>query len=345
MPSPVAIDHILTLPDGRLLGYREFGDPAGAPVIALHGTPGSRFKYASSHGAAAAYGLRLIALDRWGYGLSSAKPDARLADFGTDVAALADALRLDRVAVTGVSGGAPFAVATAAALKDRVSALALVSPVGILVGQGGRAALSPFHTVCFRILPHLPGAVPAVFHAYRAGLALAPDAAMAVVMSRSPAADRVAIQDDATRARLIETFRTGLAPGVAGPTTDMALFAKPWALALADITASARVWMGLDDRNVPLTAVRALVSALPRCDCVDLPDAGHLWVARNAHRVMEWLAVRAGLAPDFTLDDPNPDQVEAGRIQRPENHDLSLLGRAAGLSKPERKLGLAHERE
>lgn len=290
------VDHVLTLPDGRALGYREFGDPLGAPVIALHGTPGSRFKYASSHGPAVDCGLRLIAVDRWGYGLSSRKPGARLADYGADIAALADALHLNRFQVTGVSGGAPFAVAVASTLKDRVCALALVSPVGLITGPGGRAALSPFHTLCFRILPRVPGAISVVFHAYRAGLAVAPHAAMAVVMSRSAIADRLAIREDATRGGLIETFTSGLAPGVGGPTTDMSLFAKPWQIAFGDVSAPVRIWIGLDDRNVPLSAARALATALPNSECVDLPGAGHLWVANNAHVVMNWLAERARLS-------------------------------------------------
>ena len=71
-------DQIATLTDGRRLAYRAYGDPQGAAVIALHGTPGSRFKYAGSHAAALRSGIRLIALDRWGYGGSSPHSHGRL---------------------------------------------------------------------------------------------------------------------------------------------------------------------------------------------------------------------------------------------------------------------------
>ena len=35
-------DRTIQLSDGRRLGYAEFGDPGGAPVIYFHGWPGPR---------------------------------------------------------------------------------------------------------------------------------------------------------------------------------------------------------------------------------------------------------------------------------------------------------------
>jgi len=36
---------IITLRDGRQLGYADLGSPTGTPIFALHGTPGSRIDY------------------------------------------------------------------------------------------------------------------------------------------------------------------------------------------------------------------------------------------------------------------------------------------------------------
>jgi pimeloyl-ACP methyl ester carboxylesterase len=286
-------DQVVTLGDGRVIGYREFGDPGGIPVVALHGTPGSRFKYAGGHDGAVARGLRVIALDRWGYGLSSAKPDPALADYGRDVEVLAGGLGLGRFAVTGVSGGAPFAVATAAALKGRVSALALVSPVGVIDGPAGLAELSPFHTLCFQIAPRIPGLIGGSFHAYRAALAVAPDFAMRIAVLKSAQADRAIMRNERARSGMAEMFAEGLAAGVAGPVTDMALFGRPWGIEWADVCADVRIWMGAEDRNVPVSAVRALQGALPSSTCVEIADAGHQWLAGNHEAVWDWIKERA----------------------------------------------------
>jgi pimeloyl-ACP methyl ester carboxylesterase len=34
---------MITLPDGRSLGYAQYGDTHGKPLLLFHGTPGSRY--------------------------------------------------------------------------------------------------------------------------------------------------------------------------------------------------------------------------------------------------------------------------------------------------------------
>jgi pimeloyl-ACP methyl ester carboxylesterase len=121
---------IMRLPDGRRIGYAEFGDAKGLPVLAIHGTPGSRYMFALTDQAARERGLRIIAPERPGYGLSDYRRRDALAQTAEDVNALADGLGLDRFALIGVSGGGPHAMAAAASIPDRVALLALISPVG-----------------------------------------------------------------------------------------------------------------------------------------------------------------------------------------------------------------------
>ena len=116
-PPPL---RLLKLTDGRRLACAEFGDPNGLPVIALHGTPGSRLMYAVANTAAWERGIRLIAPDRPGYGLSDCRQSDSLVSAVEDLRIVADAYELERFAVIGVSGGAPYAVAVAAAMPDRV---------------------------------------------------------------------------------------------------------------------------------------------------------------------------------------------------------------------------------
>ena len=121
---------VMELPDGRELAWLETGRPRGRPVFAFHGTPGSRRQVSFDEKSVAAAGVRMIAPDRPGYGLSSFHPGRHLADWASDVAALADRLKLDSFAVIGVSGGGPHAVACARMLPERVTAAGIVSGVG-----------------------------------------------------------------------------------------------------------------------------------------------------------------------------------------------------------------------
>ena len=99
----------VTLPDGRDLAYEEYGDPAGFPVLSFHGGLSSRLDAAPADAAARDGGVRLVAPDRPGMGLSTFQPGRRLVDWPADVTSLADALGLERFAVMGWSAGGPYA--------------------------------------------------------------------------------------------------------------------------------------------------------------------------------------------------------------------------------------------
>lgn len=119
------------LPDGRALDYWDGGDPEGRAVLLHPGTPASRVLGRWGHRAAAESGVRLVSVSRPGYGGSTTTTTApSLLATGHDTAALAALLGLAEYAVMGISGGGPFAVATAVADPDRVGAVAVVGGVG-----------------------------------------------------------------------------------------------------------------------------------------------------------------------------------------------------------------------
>src|SRR5262245_45433676 len=104
MVDDSALSKILTLKDGRALGYAEFGDPAGLPIIGFHGMPGSRLMMKTLEKAAQSNGVRLIAPDRPGYGTSQADPRGSLLGYVDNIVELAAALQIDRFGVLGISG-------------------------------------------------------------------------------------------------------------------------------------------------------------------------------------------------------------------------------------------------
>ena len=107
--------------DGRRLGYAEFGDPQGRPVVYFHGIPGSRVEAAAVDSEARQRNLRVIAIDRPGIGLSEFQPDRRLVDWPSTITSFADQLGLDKFALVGVSGGGPYVLACALAMPQRLT--------------------------------------------------------------------------------------------------------------------------------------------------------------------------------------------------------------------------------
>jgi pimeloyl-ACP methyl ester carboxylesterase len=123
-------DVAFVLPDGRVLEFWEGGDPGGRPMILHPGTPVTRVFGRWGHEAAVAAGVRLVVVNRPGYGGSTTNLDASLLATGRDTAALAAHLGMEGYAVFGSSGGGPFAVATAVADPEHVRALGLIGGVG-----------------------------------------------------------------------------------------------------------------------------------------------------------------------------------------------------------------------
>ena len=133
--------HAIQLPDGRRLTFEEFGDPAGLPTFFFHGTPSSSRIARLLDRSALEGHLRLIALNRPGMGGSSFQARRRMNQWPGDVAWTADRLSIPRFCVCGHSGGAPYALACASSLADRVACAALLG--GALPQEvASRAALS-----------------------------------------------------------------------------------------------------------------------------------------------------------------------------------------------------------
>ena len=117
-------DSVVKLHDGRALAYAEWGDPVGRPVVLLHGGPGSRL-LCPDEDATVSAGVRLVTVDRPGYGRSDPHPDLSLLTWADDFAELHGLLGLPPCPIVGWSSGGPYALASA------VRTPALVSSVGL----------------------------------------------------------------------------------------------------------------------------------------------------------------------------------------------------------------------
>jgi pimeloyl-ACP methyl ester carboxylesterase len=127
--------HTHTLaPSARKIGYAFYGstNPTDPVVFMFHGLPGSRLTGRGWDSICRDAHIRLIALDRPGYGLSSpAPPGWKVVDWAADVLAVADALAVQRFSVLGGSGGGPYALACAAAIPgERLKCATVVCGIG-----------------------------------------------------------------------------------------------------------------------------------------------------------------------------------------------------------------------
>ena len=283
----IAETRTLKRADGRLLGYAEYGDPAGLVVLGFHGVPGSRFMFRPTAAAAKRLGLRVIAPDRPGYGLSEPKPGRTLASWLDDVAVLLQHLDIDRFALVGISGGAPFATITAAHYGDRVTALGLVSPMGPIADVHDQISIPALQQRFFLQLPHRQRVVKWGSAGANAVFQMAPGPSYDLAVRTLPPADRDIMTRKAVKAHVIEDVHQSLTFDGEGTRTDFVIFSQPWGVDYSCITAPAILWQGTADTIVPIGAAMALGKLIPRCRVVELDGEGHFWGLREVEEILD----------------------------------------------------------
>jgi pimeloyl-ACP methyl ester carboxylesterase len=284
---------LLSLPDGRRLAWTACGDPAGHPVLAFHGTPACRLMFGPADAAARRLGLRLIAPDRPGYGLSDPQPGRTLRDWSADAARLMDHLGIAAAPILAISGGGPYAVATAAGMPDRIRGLALVSPLGEVGRPGAEKSMSVRDRALLLGLPSRPRLLRAGLRLVRRAFAAAPQAALSLFAATLTAPDRRVLGTPAARELMVAMTREALRPGIEGAVSDLAIFSQPWGIAVASIAAPAVLWQGTDDAMVPAALAFDLARRLPACRTIRLEGEGHFWVLENIEAVIAEVATLA----------------------------------------------------
>jgi pimeloyl-ACP methyl ester carboxylesterase len=256
------------------MGFAEFGQAGGQPLVFCHGFPSSRLAGALVDAEARVLGIRVIAPDRPGHGLSDFKRRRRVAHWAADVASLADALALDCFAVLGVSTGGPYAAACAALLPQRVSAAGIASgwapPNAPRTKPGARLPFVPALGRHVRLLRR--------FSLARVAKRLSKDGSRFIekATAAAPPADQTVLADVALRGVVIDDMREAFRQGARGPARDARVVNRRWGFKLEMIRVPVWLWHGQEDRNVPPALARFLSERIPGSRTTFYRADGHL---------------------------------------------------------------------
>ena len=275
---------MINLSSGRLLSYAEYGDPASIPVIGFHGTPGSRMALQVVSEAAKANHLRVIAVDRPGYGLSDPMWRPSFSLYARDIAELADALSLDRFIAWGTSGGGPFALACAAELAKRVISVGIVSGIGRLRNRHSIREMIAANRTMFSIARISPAAAGVILS--RMIKASLPKMKAYVRDGTSPSAS-ISPQ---TFAVMQSDQEEAVRNGGKGIRFDMTVLWKKWDFELADIKAPVCLWHGDKDNLAPPELARQVAVSLPNAKIVMYLGEDHVGpITKHMNEVMATL--------------------------------------------------------
>lgn len=268
------MDKFITLSDGRKLCYIEYGDPKGKPLFFFHGWPGSRLSGVETDEAARKLKVRVISIDRPGFGKSDYKRNRKLLDWPDDVIQLADKLKVKKFSINGVSGGGPYAAVCAYKIPERLIKVGIVvgfAPIDIKGNLDGMATLNKFcwknyHRFSFlRTLSTVSGLV---------GWKYFP--VFTLLFGFGAKEDKLLIKNKFSK-RMDNSLGEAYRQGIKGPNLDLKIYTDPWGFKIKDIKAKVYLWYGAKDENVSLNMGKYYKSQIAKSKLFIDPNGGHLF--------------------------------------------------------------------
>jgi pimeloyl-ACP methyl ester carboxylesterase len=287
------VEGTIPLPDGRSLGYAEFGDEHGVLVLWFHGSPGARRQVPPiARSAADRLGLRLVCIERPGVGASSDHAYRDLRDSASDVELVADHLGHERFLVVGLSGGGPYALACAHEMADRVMAAGILGGLVPTVGEEAAAATGIVALARTYNRPLTVFRVPLGLGLRGFILAATPTghALYRAYTQLLPHGDNKVLDDPELEAMFVDDLTNGAHGGFGAFVNDLVLAGRPWGFRVADVRVPIRWWHGDADPFVPLDQAQRTAALLPDVRLYVRPHESHLGGFAVADEVLATLS-------------------------------------------------------
>lgn len=247
-------------------------------MLWFHGTPGGRRQVPESlRRHVGGLGVRLVVVERPGYGASTRRDYDEVRTVTADVDELLEALGIDRFCVAALSGGGPYALACAHDFPDRVVAASILGGVAPHVGPdavpgGTVGALAPLGGIADTLAAPVGTAIAGII------TALAPVASpgLDLVARLFPAGDREVFARPDIKAMFIDDIVRTARHRVPGPALDLRVFVRPWGFALGDVAVPVHFWHGDADPIVTIAQARHMADRVPNATFVLRPGESHL---------------------------------------------------------------------
>jgi pimeloyl-ACP methyl ester carboxylesterase len=269
---------VVQLSDGAVVAFQEYGDPTGTPVIFCHGWPSSCTMAQLTDEPARSLGMRIISPDRPGISGSSMQADRKLRDWPRVVEQLVDNLEIGKFQILAISGGAPYAYATAVAIPQRVRAIAIAGgaiPFAELKDFKGLLPLYRWMLAFYRNRPQLLRSMFRLaqpFLSFRAPVRLRP---LLLKMLLLRPCDAASLRDDAAFEAIFESQRRAWRGSAEGIMIDAQIYAQPWGFAIEDVRVPVRLWHGIEDRAFAVRLAEEIANRFPNCKARFIHDEGH----------------------------------------------------------------------
>lgn len=270
-------EDVITVSATRRVGYLARGPDNGQPVVYLHGAPGSRREqHLVREAVLERFGVRLISVDRPGYGATDPLPGDRVIRV-QDVLAVCDFLGIEQAPVIAVSSGGSYALALAAVAPDRVTRLVLSSAQMPYDDDDAIQFLQPAQRA------ELPGLragrsreLEEECEQFRVALLADAIAVLEDAMSTFSTRERAWCSQSWIRDALAADMQEGMRPGIEGYLEDGLSCVRPFEFDLSAVRCPVRAVHGSEDDWEPLANLQRVLAQIADVQLFVLDGLNHL---------------------------------------------------------------------
>jgi pimeloyl-ACP methyl ester carboxylesterase len=272
----MSCEKVIRLQNGAHIALAEYGDPKGLPVIFCHGWPSSCTMAELTDNAAREVGVRIISPDRPGISGSALQPNRKLVDWPPIGREIVDHLGISEFRMLAISGGAPYAYATAWSMPERVRAIAVVSGAPPIVDLADQNGLLPLYRWMLTLHQKRPELLRKLFYAARplASIRL-PIRFRPMLLKLLQPCDAASLRDSAAFEACFESQRRAWRGSAEGVMMDARIYAEPWGFPLEEVRVPVRLWHGKEDRSFSFRVAEEMAKRLPNCTARYIDKAGH----------------------------------------------------------------------
>ncbi len=267
----------VTLPDGRVLSWYEYGDPKGRPVLTLENQGASMPDHTVFEQWYRQQGLRMILIVRPGYGISTYKANYQFKDLGDDIQFLCAHLDIKKPAMAAYCGGGPYALCAAALHPDLFDRLGLLGTT-LAIEHFELNKLEPIHRMCLQISRRDPRLFMLIGRLGVRGVQKAPEKFFKMLARGLSQADKNVFNDPDLLARAIKRTRRGHFQGARVMMEEYLNHLKPLGADVSKITVPVLQWHGETDGIISIGGARSLAAEIPNVTFQSFPELGHFMV-------------------------------------------------------------------
>ncbi len=266
---------------GKKLLIQEWGSEDLPVVLFVHGFPGC-----ADHGglmaASSKWGaFRLIAMDRPGYGQSDLQKKITPYKFANQIKAFLDEKAIQELSIITVSGGAPYAMATAHLLKERVRKLTSVAGAAPLTLKNCRYMNSTqVRMWMLRTFVPQPVLEYTMGRLWKSGIEKVDQFLFNESSEFSPP-DQEVFAHAEIGPLLTSTLKTALSQGPGALLEDLQVIKSSWGFPLNEVICPVTLWHGGSDNVIHYKYAYEMEKLLPKAKLKFISDEGHYSISLN----------------------------------------------------------------